>query len=197
MFIAGVMISENNAQKLKKMGVKDSKLLSEKQREALRKKIEDLAIEYHHVEIKASDVDEKRKRMSLNELEALKIAELIEMFKTKPDKIIIDLPDPTGEGFIKRIRKYTHLDGEIVAEHKADVNYPAVSAASIIAKTERDRHVKELEKAYNVVLGSGYQHDPATVKFLEQHKGEFPDFIRKSWDTYRKTMDKRHQKKLV
>jgi ribonuclease HII len=197
MMIAGVLIEESDQKKLKKMGIKDSKLLSKKQREEFREKIENLAVEIHHIEITAKDIDEKRKRMSLNELEALKMAELIEMFMGKPDKTIIDLPDPTSEGFKRRIRKYTNLYGEVIAEHKADISYPVVSAASIIAKTERDRHVKQLEKLFNVKLASGYQHDPGTIKFLEEHKGEMPDFIRKSWDTYRKLQDKKYQKKLV
>lgn len=201
MFIAGVLVSEENEKKLKELGVKDSKMLSEKQRERLRKHIERLASEIHFVEITASEIDQKRKYMSLNELEALKISELIETFKKKARRLIIDCPDPTGTKFMRRIDKYVSLEKlgleEKIVEHKADVNYPSVSAASIIAKTERDRHVKELEKKFKIVLRTGYSHDPAAIAFLENHKGEFPEFVRKSWDTAKRIKNKKLQKKLL
>lgn len=44
-----------------------------------------------------------------------------------------------------------------VVESKADVNYPVVSAASIVAKTQRD---SEVDKA----MGSGYPGDPGTYQ---------------------------------
>ena len=196
MVIAGVLIDEKDCPKLKKLGVKDSKMLTSEKREKLEKKIRETAKEVHAISIPASEIDEKRKRMSLNELEAMKMAELIEKFENKPDKIFIDLPDPDGDKFIMRIRKYIELNIQVVAEHKADVKYVQVSAASIIAKVERDRQIAELEKKYKIKLRTGYSHDPFTIDFLEKLEGDYPEFVRKSWETFKRISDKRLQRKL-
>jgi len=196
MVIGGVLLDEKDGPRLRKLGVKDSKMLTPEKRQKLEKKIMEMAVEVHFIAISASEIDEKRKRISLNELEAMKMAELIENFKNKPDKIIIDLPDPDGNKFIRRIKKYIDLDIETIAEHKADVNYVEVSAASIIAKVERDRQIAELEKKYGIKLRTGYPHDPFTIEFLEKLEGETPDFVRKSWETFKRIVDKKLQKKL-
>jgi ribonuclease HII len=196
MVIAGVLIDDSKCARLRKMGVKDSKQVPPEKREKLDPQIRKMAVEVHHIEVSAQEIDEKRKRMSLNELEALKMAELIEKFETKPEKIIIDLPDPDGNMFINRIKKYIDLDMTVIAEHKADVNHPEVSAASIIAKVERDREIAELEKKHGITLKTGYPHDPFTIEFLEKLQGEAPDFVRKSWDTFKKVLDRKYQKKM-
>ncbi len=69
----------------------------------------------------------------------------------------------------------------VVAEHKADDNYIEVSAASIIAKQERDSHINEINKDYIKIggIGSGYPSDPTTKKFLTNFTyDEMPDFVR-------------------
>jgi ribonuclease HII len=196
MIIGGVLLDEKDAPKLKKMGAKDSKMLTPEKRERLEIKIKKMAVEVHFIAIPASEIDEKRKRISLNELEAMKMAELIEKFENKPDKIIIDLPDPDGDKFINRIKKYIELKTLTIAEHKADVNHIEVSAASIIAKVERDRQIAELEKKHGIKLRTGYSHDPFTIEFLEKLDGEYPDFVRKSWATAKRIIEKKTQKKL-
>ena len=196
MVIAGVLLDEKKSPTLKRLGAKDSKLLTPKKREELETKVRELAKEVHFLKVSASEIDEKRKVMSLNELEAMKMAELIESFDNRPDKIIIDLPDPTESKFINRIKKYIPLDIETIARHKADRDYVEVSAASIIAKVERDKEILELEKKHGITLKTGYPHDPFTIEFLEKLDGKYPDFVRKSWDTIRKVMSRKGQKKL-
>jgi len=196
MVIGGVLLDEKDGPRLKKMGAKDSKLLTPEKRRSLQKAIVKMAVEVHFIAIPATEIDEKRKRISLNELEAMKMAELIEKFENKPDKIIIDLPDPDGDKFINRIKKYIELKTLTIAEHKADINYVEVSAASIIAKVERDRQITELEKKYGIKLKTGYSHDPFTIDFLEKLDGEYPDFVRKSWETFKRIANKKLQKKL-
>ncbi|NYZ79663.1 ribonuclease HII, partial [Candidatus Micrarchaeota archaeon] len=147
----------------------------------------------HFVEIPAHEIDSLRRKMSLNEVEGMKIAELIEKFKKRPDKIVIDLPDPNAAMFIRRISKYADVKEEIIAEHKADANWPAVSAASIIAKVTRDNVVASLEKKYGE-MGSGYPADERTIAFLKKHKGEEFDFVRYSWSTAKRTIGKKSKK---
>jgi ribonuclease HII len=75
---------------------------------------------------------------------------------------------------------------KIVCEHKADVAYPVVSAASIVAKTVRDEQVRLLEQEIGESIGSGYAHDPVTRALLEKwirEKGQFPPQTRRSWAT--------------
>jgi len=178
--------------------LKDSKLLTAKQREELKGEILKITDKFHYAIVSAVEIDAKRKVMSLNELEALKTAELLEKFN-KINKVIIDLPDPRAEQYKRRISKYTKIDDyEIVAEHKADMNYKICSAASILAKQKRDQLVKDIEKKYDIILGSGYSHDERTIKTLEEYaqKREKPIFVRYSWQTSRRIWDKIDQSKL-
>jgi ribonuclease HII len=90
---------------------------------------------------------------------------------------------------------------EVVSEHKADRNYAVVSAASIVAKVERDREIAELAKTLGD-FGSGYPSDPRTISFLKQcceKLEEYPDFVRKSWKPAKKVKDSRgsRQAKLI
>ncbi|MBU0761453.1 MAG: ribonuclease HII, partial [Candidatus Altiarchaeota archaeon] len=68
--------------------------------------------------------------------------------------------------------------------HKADDKYAEASAASILAKVERDRDIEKLKDIWGD-FGSGYPSDPLTQDFIRKlrEKGAYPDFIRKSWST--------------
>jgi len=112
--------------------------------------------------------------------------------------VYVDSPDPTARFFARRIRKYMDFSCKIVAEHKADINYSIVSAASIIAKTERDREIETLAKEYGDI-GNGYPHDPKTIRFLndwlDKH-GSMPECCRKSWQTAKDMVNKKNQSTL-
>ncbi|MCK4327496.1 MAG: ribonuclease HII [Candidatus Diapherotrites archaeon] len=198
MVIAGVVDTEKSSVSYREMGCKDSKLLTPARREELAAKIRNAAKEIAVIEISAHEIDSMRKVMSLNEVEAKKIAELIMGLKEKPDKIIIDCPDTEPTRFIQRLRKYLGPDFDAIAEHKADVNYPIVSAASIIAKVARDEWVKKTRAKYGEI-GSGYPADPVTKEFLksyfEEH-GKLPPFARKSWDTSKRMEEEKLQARL-
>jgi ribonuclease HII len=78
------------------------------------------------------------------------------------------------------------VKAKVIAEHHADLNYPVVSAASIIAKVERDRAVARLRERYGD-FGSGYPSDSRTIRFLKRwvaKEGEAPSFCRSSWKTW-------------
>lgn len=192
MVIAGVIL-ENPLK-----GVRDSKELTREERESLFKEICDACVEYNYIVIQPWEIDEKRRIISLNELEALKIAELIELFENHPKEIIIDAPDVVPEQFAFRIKKYLKEPFNIKTEHKADKKYPVVSAASILAKVIRDREIEKLEKKYGKI-GTGYPHDEDTLRFIEawiEENGELPVFARKSWWTSIRLLDKKFQRKL-
>jgi ribonuclease HII len=67
-----------------------------------------------------------------------------------------------------------------------------VSAASIIAKTERDAVISKLHEKYGD-FGSGYPTDPKSIAFLQkliQNNEELPFFIRRSWESVSRAVQK-------
>ena len=87
---------------------------------------------------------------------------------------------------------------KIVSEHKADSTYPIVSAASVIAKVERDEAVKKLSEEFGE-LGSGYPGDEITINFLKKYllqNNVMPNCVRKSWQTIKVLQNERYQTKL-
>jgi ribonuclease HII len=197
MVIAGVWIDKEDESKLKELNVRDSKLVSPKKREFLAKKIKKIAKKVEIVLISAKEIDESRKRMSLNKIELNAFVEIIN--KMDASEVYVDLPENGKKfGFILK-QKMKNWNSKLVAEHKADVKYVVVGAASIIAKVERDRQMRELEKETGLELSSGYPADPHVVNFLkkwlEDHE-EFPDFVRKSWITAHRLVGKKKQKAL-
>jgi len=183
--IAGVQIKEEELPKLVQLGVKDSKLLSPRRRETLAVEIKRIAQKYSVIKLSPKEIDKVvqtgRKLHRLNRLEAQTMAKVIEMLK--PDIAYVDASDVLEERFKQHILESLPFKVEIVSEHKADRKYPIVSAASIIAKVERDREIAELKNAHGD-FGCGYPTDPKTVDFLRkclEKFGEYPDFVRKSW----------------
>ncbi len=183
--IAGVLVEEEDLQRLVDLGVKDSKLLSPHNRERLAEEIRKMALQCTFVALSTSEIDKVvetgRKLRKLNHLEARAMAEVIAVLK--PDKAYVDASDVLAERFKQHILENLPFEVQIVSEHKADANYPIVSAASIIAKVERDKAVQELRERCGD-LGSGYITDPKTVVFLEKcvkKFGAYPEYVRKSW----------------
>ncbi|MFH1239841.1 MAG: ribonuclease HII [Candidatus Diapherotrites archaeon] len=196
--MAVACIAKENEEKLIEIGVKDSKLLSLQQREIQLPQIKKVLNEFEIVKIEAAEIDELRNRQSLNEIEAMKAGALLNSLKVKPDVVYVDAPDVIAHRFGARIAKYISFPVEIKSEHKADLNYPIVSAASVIAKTTRDDEIKKLIKKYGE-MGSGYPHDPVTINFINkwtEEKGGLPPFARASWDTNKKILDNQFQSKL-
>jgi ribonuclease HII len=188
--IAGVLMKEEDLPKLRELGVKDSKLLSPQRRETLAVEIKRIAQKYSVIKLSPKEIDtvvETGKKLHrLNRLEAQTMAKVIETLK--PDKAYVDASDVLEERFKQHILECLSFKVEIVSEHKADRTYPIVSAASIIAKVERDKEIAEIAKKYGD-LGCGYPTDPKTITFLQQcleKLGEYPDFIRKSWKPAKK-----------
>jgi len=201
--IAGVLVKEEDLPRLKELGVKDSKLLSPHRREVLAAEIRKLVQKYAVLKLQPEEIDvvvkSGRKLHKLNWLEAQTMARVIETLK--PDKVYVDASDVLEQRFKQHILECMSFKVDIISEHKADRNYVAVSAASIIAKVERDREVAELALVYGD-FGSGYPSDQRTMNFLKQlveGAGEYPAFIRKSWKPAKKVKDGKgsHQTELA
>lgn len=187
LFVAGVL----NFDGLEKIGVKDSKKLSPARREYLAALIED-ATEVHVVEMTASEIDGDRKRQSLNVTMVDLFSAVVERFQ--PDRAIVDAADVNQERFASNIRSNYERDVkkeiDIISEWKADVHFPIVSAASIVAKVHRDRSIKQLALEIDAEIGSGYPSDVKTIQFLKglvKEKGDnIPPYVRRSWKTVEK-----------
>ena len=183
--IAGVIIPEKMNKVLERMGVKDSKKLVPHRRTILSRKLKKM-FDYEIVVISALEIDQMRADgINLNDIEKNAMRDLI--IKLSPEKAIVDAVDVKAERFQNDLCQSTGVN--VIAEHKADDKYIQVSAASIIAKAERDAQIEEINKEYIKIggIGSGYPSDPTTKEFLTNFTyDEMPDFVRRSWATVSK-----------
>ena len=120
------------------------------------------------------------KKLSLNDIEANAMADLIK--ELKEGDIMIDMPDRYSWTFRERMAKFGVKKFE--AEHKADERYLIVAAASICAKIIRDKKIKEIQKR-TFDFGSGYPSDVKTIEALKDKEKlkQLSPFIRKRWKT--------------
>jgi len=177
--IAGISIEQKNIKQLVKIGVKDSKQLSPQLREKLYEQILSLVEGYHVAKIPPKTIDKSVSKNLLNQLEANYMAKVIK--KLQASSSYVDSCDVNPKRFGLYISNLAKT-GKIISSHHADRRYPVVSAASIIAKVNRDREIEKLRK--NHALGSGYPSDPKTMKFIKEwvsQNGDVPIFVRKSW----------------
>ena len=183
--VAGILVKAENLPGLLELGVKDSKLLTPKKREALLPEILRLTESYHIVKVLPCQIDKavrsNRRLHKLNRLEAQTMAKIIEALK--PDEAYVDAADVLEYRFNNHIRECLTIKTKIICKHKADRIYPIVSAASIIAKVTRDSEVALLRHKFGD-FGSGYLTDDKTMVFLKQlleKNHEYPSCVRKSW----------------
>lgn len=196
MVIAGIKINDDGD--LIELGVKDSKRLSAPRRERMEQKIKDRG-EFIIKTVPAEDIDTLRKTMSLNELEANMFAWIIHELCSKRDICYVDSASADETKFEEMVAKELHRPPEIVSEHGADEEYPVVSAASILAKVERDRLVQRISKELGTDVGSGYPSDAKTREFLEgwiSEKGSLPPYTRESWKTSKEMMNRSKMRSL-
>ena len=201
--VAGVMVRAEVLPILTELGVKDSKLLTPQKRELLYPAILQLTEKYQTIKVQPNEIDKvvesARRLHKLNRLEARTMAQIIEALK--PDEAYVDAADTVEYRFGNHVRECLKVKTRIISRHKADRIYPVVSAASIIAKVERDREVAALRAKWGN-FGSGYLTDDKTMTFLRtllENNDDYPNFIRKSWSPAKRAKSEKGtvQKTLV
>src|SRR3989344_854928 len=198
LIVAGVMIQDGKEVLLG--AVKDSKLLTHKKRIELNHLIQEHS-EFKIIEVSPKEIDEAvdgdDKKMNLNWLEAHKQAEIIN--ELKPDVAIIDCPSPNCKKYADYLRNLLNEELKnikLIVEHKADVNYPVCSAASITAKVRREEEIEKLKEKYGDI-GPGYPANAVTQKFIKENWEKHPEIFRHSWSTFKNVEKMKGQRKLA
>jgi len=191
---------------LREIGVRDSKKCTPEYRERLGPAIRRFCEQVVVRTVSAENIDAMREKMTLNQIEEIEFAETIRDLLTskfpsgrKPEriKVFVDAADANAQTFRDGILERLGIHIDLISEHKADVNYPVVSAASILAKLIRDSEMEKISKQAGEDVGSGYPADPITIAFIEKSikkDGALPPHTRKSWETVKRYM--RKEKKL-
>jgi ribonuclease HII len=197
--MAALAIKEEDTKKLEWLGVKDSKMLSSEVREELFERIREIVHDFRIevIEPDAIDLSLKEPNSNLNWLEADTAARLVS--ELEGSKIIIDCPSPNLVAYKEYLKKkITNFSKEtqLIVEHKADVNYIVVSAASIVAKVIRDRAIENLKSEIGIDFGSGYLSDPKTQEFLDKHQEQYAHLFRKEWRPFKDAIEKKKQRTL-
>jgi ribonuclease HII len=190
--VAGVSIDEGSLKELEKLGVKDSKLLSAKKRSSLYSGIVRLCSCVRFIMVEPGEIDQYvwygTRRRKLNFLEAVHMARVIPMLEA--GEVIVDAPDTNLSMFTAELSSMIDPCPRIIARHRADREFVVVSAASIVAKVERDRAVEQLRGDHGD-FGSGYPSDPQTISYLQEwvkREGSQPHFARRSWKTWERVL---------
>ena len=201
MILAGVLIESKEEKEIQSWGAKDSKLLTPKKRREIGRKIKE-KFKYHIEITQPKEID---KSSNLNYLEAIKTAKIINKLTknlNKKVKVIIDCPSVNIKSWSNDVQQLIEKPKiiQLSCEHKADLNHPIVSAASIIAKEKREDEIYKLKLKLKKDFGSGYPADPKTKEFIIKNfdKEKYKRIIRFSWSTVKKLIKekKADQKKL-
>ncbi|RKY00697.1 ribonuclease HII [Candidatus Poribacteria bacterium] len=182
--IAGVMVDEKGMELLGELGVLDSKRFTSKEREEMFSKINSIALKVKVCVIQPCEIDEA----NLNYIELRVTSSIIS--ELRPDVAYFDVPTHP-RGVRNYCRYLSHLisntTAKLVGENEADVKYPVVGAASIVAKVERDRIIDDLQRRYGD-FGSGYPSDEKTRRFIREwyeRRGTLPEMVRRKWKAVR------------
>lgn len=209
-------VAVDNEDYLKKIEVKDSKRYTAASRESVFGLLEG-NVRYSVEMISAEKIDIDRKNMTLNRMEIIAFAAVLHKLYQKLSSRFDDLPDMLrkamvyvdscdvneerfGRDLAGVLAGYCGESGDepkmendifrhIVSRHRADIRFPVVSAASIVAKTFRERAIERIRNEIGADFGSGYPSDPRTRLYLENYFREnrtFPPYVRHSWDTINK-----------
>lgn len=173
--------------------VTDSKLIPSAKRDKLAKALRERCW-FATAVIQPSEIDEavRNRSVTLNGLEIKHMADLIRQFHAahpdSPAEVMVDAPVRKTLPFRSLLQ---YLSGwpdinTLKAENEADLWHRHVGAASIIAKAERERLMRELKENLGRDIGCGYAHDALSVAYVRSAAKDDPH-VRWTWLTCHKT----------
>jgi len=182
MFVAAVAVARDRVHLLPALGVRDSKSLSRERRALLVPRILEVADAVVVCRVVPEEID----RENLNDLEVEAIERIARQLKARDlavGEVVVDEVAGRARDIEVAIHRY-YPEARVAVVPRADRDYPAVAAASIVAKFLRDKHVELLGRVYGEI-GSGYPSDPRTLEWLRRVRssGELPSCVRRSWRT--------------
>lgn len=183
MVLCGVWILSSHETRLRRLGIRDSKTFgstaaARARRRELGEAIRELAEHITVLVVDAAEVDRWVARGKLNHLER-ELARVIIESGPAAKRIVAD----GARLFGPLASRYGHLQ----AVNRADATVPAVAAASILAKVERDARFGSLVAPYEQELGpirGGGYANKGTAAFLREHVARhraLPAGVRRSW----------------
>lgn len=195
LIVAGICIKSSRLHELVKIGIKDSKLLSPKQRRSLIPKLIDQVECICICKLTPTDVDYGVINGSLNLLEAQAMAVVIE--NIFPDTVFIDSCDVNPIRYRKSVSEFVYVNRpkRIISLHHAEHSSIAVAGASIVAKVTRDYEMLRIRQQFGE-MGSGYPSDKMTKKFVREwiEKNNTPrHFVRESWKPMKRLLNRDYQ----
>ncbi|VDN04640.1 unnamed protein product [Thelazia callipaeda] len=212
---------------LRDIGVNDSKLLTETKREKIfnemnnKSKVHNsfdmyfLVIGYAYRVLSAQMISAamlRRTKYSLNELSHDCAVELMKLALDSDINVVEAYVDTVGpRASYQSMLKKKFPSVQITVSEKADLKFPVVGAASIVAKVtffkcftrvKRDEILKNWVFPEGIDVpscghGSGYPTDPKTKNFLKEVFDPvfgYPNLVRFSWKTVEVIMQKRAMK---
>ena len=145
--------------------IRDSKKLSERQRERLYDEITAIAIDWAIGRAEIEEID----RFNILQATKASMIRAVNGLKTKPDKIFVDGSKPP----LFQYSSQAIIDG--------DKHIPVISAASIIAKVTRDREMVEMDRQYPGYGFARHKGYGTTAHLLALNQMGFCSIHRKSF----------------
>lgn len=194
MVVGAYLLDAGDADAVRTAGGRDSKGMTAVARDAAAVRLRELARGWEAVVLDAATID----RGNLNRLEEDVFIELTH--RLRPDRVQIDAPVPPRglARFHRRMAAAMGLPLDCLdVANQAEDRFPAVGAASILAKTTRDAALQRLRDEHGE-LGSGYPSDPVTRHYLEDlldRGAPLPAFVRTRWGTIKAMNEARDQRR--